>query len=87
MVKLHQKLGKPIPSDDPVLVGNKPSTATTSTATTAKASAGVKKEAEAGSSTASKEETLAELKEKDVEPVGMEYIELMEYTAHGGRLC
>jgi len=90
VVKLHQKLGKPIPSDDPVLVGNKPSTATTattSTATTAKAStsAGVKKEAEAGSSTASKEETLAELKEKDVEPVGMEYIELMEYTAHGER--
>ena len=61
VVKLHQKLGKPIPSTDPVVVSGKSGN---------KAGSGDKKDD-------TKEE-----EEKEVEPVGQEYIEEMK-TADG----
>jgi len=71
VVKLHQKLGKPIPSDDPVVVGKTAPTTAAQPATAAQAkSVGEKKPDVIGI-----KEDLQELKEKDVEPVGQEYIE------------
>ncbi|KAF2366065.1 DZF domain [Trinorchestia longiramus] len=88
VVKLHEKLGKPIPSPDPVVVGGKSSSSSTSTAATTTtttdssskatgSSSGAKKETTAAAET---KEELLELKEKEVEPVGMEYIEEMKAT-------
>ncbi|XP_069948555.1 zinc finger RNA-binding protein isoform X3 [Cherax quadricarinatus] len=82
VVKLHQKLGKPIPSTDPVVVGGTTKTSTT----TAGATVGAKTTtsgaaATTGTLTAADgkkddlKDDLLDLKEKDVEPVGQEYIE------------
>ena len=82
VVKLHLKLGKPIPSDDPVVVGAK--TATASSAPNAAnpttpggklpspVQPGGKKDA---TPTVEAKDDLLDLKEKEVEPVGQEYIE------------
>lgn len=84
-MKLHQKLGKPIPSTDPVVVGGTTKTSTT----TAGATVGAKTTATGGGGAAPTtgtlpttegkkddlKEDLLDLKEKDVEPVGQEYIE------------
>ncbi|XP_068230966.1 zinc finger RNA-binding protein isoform X4 [Palaemon carinicauda] len=82
VVKLHQKLGKPIPSTDPVIVGGTTKTSTSSSGSTtgAKTTAAGGGAANAGvPATDGKKEDLKEelldLKEKDVEPVGQEYIE------------
>jgi len=85
VVKLHQKLGKPIPSTDPVVVGansksGSTGTGTGSSSTGSKTSAGAAAQAAQGisQSDAKKDELkedLLDLKEKDVEPVGQEYIE------------
>uniref|UniRef100_A0A2P2HZK8 Zinc finger RNA-binding protein-like n=2 Tax=Hirondellea gigas TaxID=1518452 RepID=A0A2P2HZK8_9CRUS len=87
VVKLHEKLGKPIPSTEPVVVG---ATSTTSTGTTGGTSTSSKTGAGSGASGAAKKEGGSaaatgsgaadakdelELKEKEVEPVGQEYIE------------
>ncbi|XP_076034745.1 zinc-finger protein 72D isoform X2 [Oratosquilla oratoria] len=74
VVKLHQKLGKPIPSTDPVVVGG---TTKSSSASSTPAS-GAKTTTTSSNSDLKKEEMkedLLDLKEKDVEPVGQEYIE------------
>lgn len=89
VVKLHQKLGKPIPSTDPVVVGGTTKTSTTTAGTTvgAKTTTSGTAAAPAGTLTATTttttsdgkkddlKEDLLDLKEKDVEPVGQEYIE------------
>ena len=86
-MKLHQKLGKPIPSPDPVVVGGGTKTTTTTNSTGAKTnSSGTTASGNAAASGATggasidikKEEIkeeVVELKEKEVEPVGQEYIE------------
>ncbi|XP_045591846.1 zinc finger RNA-binding protein isoform X2 [Procambarus clarkii] len=83
VVKLHQKLGKPIPSTDPVVVGGTTKTSTT----TAGATVGAKTTTSGGTAAATGtltatdgkkddlKDDLLDLKEKDVEPVGQEYIE------------
>ncbi|KAK3870153.1 hypothetical protein Pcinc_024583 [Petrolisthes cinctipes] len=89
VVKLHQKLGKPIPSTDPVVVGGttKTSTTTAGTAVGAKTTTSGTAAAPTGTLAATTttttsdgkkddlKEDLLDLKEKDVEPVGQEYIE------------
>ncbi|XP_071542309.1 zinc finger RNA-binding protein [Panulirus ornatus] len=83
VVKLHQKLGKPIPSTDPVVVGGTTKTSTT----TAGATVGAKTTTSGGTAATTGtltttdgkkddlKDDLLDLKEKDVEPVGQEYIE------------
>jgi len=82
VVKLHQKLGKPIPSTDPVVVGggNKTSSSSTGasssgTKTTSGAASQSQGMAQADAKKDELKEDLMDLKEKDVEPVGQEYIE------------
>lgn len=83
VVKLHQKLGKPIPSTDPVVVGGTTKTSTT----TAGSTVGAKTTTSGGTASTTGvlttadgkkddlKDDLLDLKEKDVEPVGQEYIE------------
>ncbi|KAA0185793.1 hypothetical protein HAZT_HAZT010687 [Hyalella azteca] len=100
VVKLHEKLGKPIPSQDPVVVGGKTSAGTTSTSsgvaggasTTTTTEVATSKSTSSSSSAANKKEMMAdakedllELKEKEVEPVGMEYIEEMKAAEGDGQ--
>lgn len=82
-MKLHQKLGKPIPSTDPVVVGGTTKTSTT----TAGSTVGAKTTTSGGTASTTGvlttadgkkddlKDDLLDLKEKDVEPVGQEYIE------------
>ena len=83
VVKLHQKLGKPIPSTDPVVVGGTTKTSTT----TAGATEGAKTTSSGTTAALTSllmttdvkkedlKDDLLDLKEKDVEPVGQVYIE------------
>ncbi|MPC42066.1 Zinc finger RNA-binding protein [Portunus trituberculatus] len=83
VVKLHQKLGKPIPSTDPVVVGGTTKTSTT----TAGATEGAKTTTSGTTAALTSllmttdvkkedlKDDLLDLKEKDVEPVGQVYIE------------
>ena len=87
VVKLHQKLGKPIPSADPIVVGAKSSSpgastsggatggATTPGKVSVSSSSPTTSKKESGASAAELKEDLLDLKEKEVEPVGQEYIE------------
>ena len=101
VVKLHQKLGKPIPSPDPVVVSTGSTSTvggvnTKTTTTAANNSTGVKTAASTGTTQSTNapiasggansqsvldlkkdelKDELVELKEKEVEPVGQEYIE------------
>lgn len=82
-MKLHQKLGKPIPSTDPVVVGGTTKTSTT----TAGATEGTKTTTSGTTAALTSllmttdvkkedlKDDLLDLKEKDVEPVGQVYIE------------
>ncbi|KAL7632795.1 UNVERIFIED_CONTAM: hypothetical protein RMT77_016861 [Armadillidium vulgare] len=85
VVKLHQKLGKPIPSTDPVVVGSgSKSSATGTNNSSSKANSQSSSNSSGTPTNESKKEDLKEdlldLKEKDVEPVGQEYIEEIKNT-------
>ncbi|CAD6225859.1 GSCOCG00005761001-RA-CDS [Cotesia congregata] len=70
VVKLHTKLGKPIPSADPTVLNPKPAAA-------AKAAVNQNAAAEAKTEESAVEESAEEslTEEKDIQPVGQEYIE------------
>jgi len=72
VVKLHTKLGKPIPSTDPVVLGTKSASTTAASGTTGS----TPKVGGAGSVKEEKgEDKEDKVEEKEVTPVGQEYIE------------
>lgn len=78
VVKLHTKLGKPIPQADPVLLKKEPAKTTTSSATgkhLAFKNSIVRKSILFVASAAETEPADMETPEVDIEPVGQDYIE------------
>ncbi|XP_069682507.1 zinc finger RNA-binding protein isoform X6 [Periplaneta americana] len=80
VVKLHTKLGKPIPSTEPVVVGGGIKTTTAgSLGTVGTGAAGIKTEPTEVKADAKEEPAMSDseltLSDKDVQPVGQDYIE------------
>ncbi|PNF28511.1 hypothetical protein B7P43_G14784 [Cryptotermes secundus] len=80
LVKLHTKLGKPIPSTEPVVVGGGIKTTTAgSLGTVGTAATGIKAEIAEVKSEIKEEPVMSDselaLSDKDVQPVGQDYIE------------
>jgi len=79
VVKLHTKLGKPIPSTEPVVVGGGVKATAGSLGTVGTASTGIKTEVTEVKTEVKEEPVMSDseltISDKDVQPVGQDYIE------------